>query len=149
MGRYEIMDEIMIAIGIGCRKGASQEAIVALIGQARAQLDVTEDETVMLFTYDGKRNEAGLNAAAQALALPLTYLSRDALLAVTDKVATRSAAAENALGLPSVAEAAALAGCGANGTLRVPRLTGDGVTCAIAISPIAAVSAVAHEGGAR
>lgn len=149
MGRDEIMDKIMIAIGIGCRKGASQEAILALIAQARAQLGVSEDETVMLFTYDGKRDEAGLNTAAQALALPLTYLSRDALLAVTDKVATRSAAAETALGLPSVAEAAALAGCGANGTLRVPRLTGDGVTCAIAVSPIAAISAGTHEGDER
>jgi cobalt-precorrin 5A hydrolase len=124
--------EIMIAIGIGCRGGASKEAILALVTEARTR--IVEDEMPALFTYEGKRNEDGLTAAARALSLPLTYLSREALLAMADKITTRSEAAEKALGIPSVAEAAALAGCGEGAQLRVPRLIGDGVTCAIATS---------------
>ena len=122
----------MIAIGIGCRSGAQKEAIVALVTEARGR--IAEDEMPTLFTYEGKRNEDGLTAAARALSLPLTYLSREVLQSVSNKITTRSEAAEKALGLPSVAEAAALAGCGAGGELRVPRLIGDGVTCAIAVS---------------
>lgn len=124
--------EIMIAIGIGCRSGTSKEAILALVTEARTR--IVEDEVPALFTYEGKRNEDGLTAAAQALSLSLTYLSREALQAMADKIMTRSEAAEKALGIPSVAEAAALAGCGAGAQLRVPRMTGDGVTCAIATS---------------
>lgn len=86
----------------------------------------------MLFTYEGKRSEAGLIAAADELGMPLHFLSLEALRAMTDRVATRSQAAEKALGVPSVAEASALAGCGSGGHLLLPRITGDGVTCAIA-----------------
>jgi cobalt-precorrin 5A hydrolase len=122
----------MIAIGIGCRSGARKEAIIALVTEARTR--IAADEMPSLFTYEGKRNEDGLTAAAQALSLPLTYLSHEALQAVADKIMTHSEAAEKALGLPSVAEAAALAGCGVGAQLRVPRMTSDGVTCAIAVS---------------
>ncbi len=86
----------------------------------------------MLFTYEGKRNEAGLIAAADELRMPLHFLSLEALQAKTDRVTTHSQAAEKALGSPSVAEASALAGCGAVGRLLLSRITGDGVTCAIA-----------------
>ncbi len=86
----------------------------------------------MLFTYEGKRDEAGLVAAAEDLKMPLHFLSRDALQAVADHIATRSEAAEKALGIASIAEASALAGCGGSGRLLLPRITGDGVTCAIA-----------------
>ncbi len=49
----------MIAIGIGCRSGASKEAIIEIIAAALARAALAE-ETATLFTYDGKRDEAGL-----------------------------------------------------------------------------------------
>jgi cobalt-precorrin 5A hydrolase len=121
----------MIGIGIGCRSGASKEAILAIIAQACAKLGLAE-ASARLFTFDGKRDEAGLIAAAAELKLPLVFVSHDALQSVADKITTRSEAAEKALGLPSVAEAAALVGCGAGAHLLLPRITGEGVTCAIA-----------------
>ena len=51
------------------------------------------------------------------------------LAAAQPHCVTRSAAAERATGLASVAEAAAI---GAGGVLLLPRLTGAGVTCALA-----------------
>lgn len=124
-------DEAMIAIGIGCKSGATKQAVLDLIAEARARGAVTQ-ESAMLFTYEGKRSEEGLTAAAEELVLPLGFLSLKSLQAVADKITRRSEAAEKALGIPSVAEAAALAGGGADAQLIVPRLTGDGVTCAIA-----------------
>ncbi|HEY1736375.1 MAG TPA: cobalamin biosynthesis protein [Methylovirgula sp.] len=121
----------MIAIGIGCRSGTRKEVIILLIRDtlARESLPV---HGATLFTYEGKKNEAGLVAAAEALTLPLRFLSLEALRAVADKITIRSEAAQNALGLPSVAEAAALAGAGEGARLLVPRIKGEGATCAIA-----------------
>jgi cobalt-precorrin 5A hydrolase len=85
-----------------------------------------------LFSFDGKKHEAGLAAAAAELRMPLAFLPIDALRAVAGAVVTRSEAAEKALGIPSVSEASALAGCGKDACLLLPCIIGDGVTCAIA-----------------
>ena len=121
----------MIAIGIGCRRGASKDAIIKLIAEALARASLV-GEAAVLFTYEAKKSEAGLMAAAEELTMPLHFLSLEALLAMADRVATRSEAVEKALGIPSVAEASALAGSGKGGHLLLPRIAGDGVTCAIA-----------------
>ncbi|TAL82199.1 MAG: cobalamin biosynthesis protein [Beijerinckiaceae bacterium] len=124
-------DEAMIAIGIGCRKGARKEAILSIIAEALARADLA-GEKAELFTFDGKKEEAGLAAAAAALKMPLMFLPLDALRAAGSQVVTRSAAAEKAFGIASVAEASALAGCGKGAYLLLPRISGNGVTCAIA-----------------
>ncbi|MHB8884849.1 MAG: cobalamin biosynthesis protein [Methylovirgula sp.] len=121
----------MIAIGIGCRRGASKEAIIKLVAEALVRASLV-GETGGLFTYEVKKDEAGLMAAAEELGMPLHFLSLEVLQAMADRVTTRSLAAEKALGIPSVAEASALAGCGKGSHLLLPRIAGDGVTCAIA-----------------
>ncbi len=121
----------MIAIGIGCRRGASQEAITTLIEQALAPIQ-NAGEPALLFTIETKRGEKGLIAAARALSLPLEFLELSALRAVEDQIATPSPAAQAALGVASVSEAAALAGAGQGARLIAPRLVGDGVTLAVA-----------------
>jgi cobalt-precorrin 5A hydrolase len=124
-------DKAMIAIGIGCRRGASQAAIAAMIGKALAQVQSLREPT-RLCSIEAKRNEQGLLAAARALNLPLQFFSLEALRAVENKIATRSLQAEAMFGVASVSETAALAGAGADARLIAPRMTGDGVTCAIA-----------------
>jgi cobalt-precorrin 5A hydrolase len=124
-------DKAMIAIGIGCRRGAATEAIVAIVGEAVKQARLP-DEPAHLFSIEHKRDEAGLAAAAAELGLPLDFLSPEALRAVEDRIATRSAHAKAALGVASVSEAAALAGGGADARLILPRIVRDGVACAIA-----------------
>ncbi len=85
-----------------------------------------------IFTIEDKREEAGLRAAAISLALPLLFLSRDALAAMADRIATPSSAALARFGVPSVAEAAALAAFGGRARLIVPRRAEEGVTIAVA-----------------
>jgi len=121
----------MIAIGIGCRRGTRKEVIMLLIRDTLARESFTGHHAV-LFTYDGKKDEPGLIAAAAALNLPLRFLTIEDLRAVADQITVHSEVARNALGLPSVAEAAALAGAGKGARLLVPRIKGEGVTCAIA-----------------
>ncbi|PIO98972.1 hypothetical protein CJ014_12890 [Pleomorphomonas carboxyditropha] len=117
-----------LAIGVGCRQGVSAEAIVRLIETATAGLAPAAG----LFTIEDKRGEAGLSEAAERLALPLVFLSRDALAAVADRLVTPSPAALARFGVASVAEAAALAALAGRGRLVVPRRAAGGVTVAVA-----------------
>lgn len=120
-----------VAIGIGCRRGCPGDAIAALIREA-AGADLAG---ASLFTIDRKADDPGMRDAADALGLPLVFLPAGDLAAVTDRVLTASARVKEAVGVSSVAEAAALAGAGREGVLTGPRLARDGATCAVAIVP--------------
>ncbi len=122
----------MIAIGIGCRRGVSANAIEALVRRSLAQVAGAPPNAI--FSIEDKAGEAGLVEAASHLGLSLTFLTRDALRAQASSVRTRSPRAEAEFGVPCVAEAAALAGAGAHATLVVPRVAAGGVTCAIAVA---------------
>jgi cobalt-precorrin 5A hydrolase len=88
-----------------------------------------------LFTSERKRDERGMAAAATALRLPLVFLSQSALAAAAARCKTRSARVEAMFGLPSLAEAAAIAGAGPGSRLVLERISGWSATCAIASSP--------------
>ncbi|QAY95447.1 cobalamin biosynthesis protein CobE [Methylovirgula ligni] len=124
-------DEIMIAVGIGCRRGASADSIVEIVRQALARTD-HKSEAIELFTIDDKRDEAGLLAAAAELRLPLTFLSRAALQGVEDRIVMASRQAKAAFDVASVSEAASLAGAGRDAVLVVARIARQDVTCAVA-----------------
>ena len=122
---------------MGCRRGCPADVIVALARRAISHLppgllETCTDDYDGLFTIEAKRNEAGLQQAAQHLGLPLIFLSVEALCAVSADLTIRSARVEEAVGVPAVAEAAALVGAGAGARLIVPRLSDGGATCAIA-----------------
>ncbi len=125
----------MIAIGIGCRRGAARDAIVALVRQARRAAGL-EQGAAGLFSLDRKAGEAGLIAAADLLGLPLRFLPAPDLAALDALIVTRSARSEDETGIASVAEAAALAGAGPASRLVLSRIAADGVTCAIAFGEI-------------
>jgi len=119
-----------VAIGLGCRKGVSGEVIASLVREALARIE--QNGAAALFTVDGKRHEAGMAQAAQALAMPLHFLTQEALAAVADRAQTCSPRVEALFGVPSVAETAALAGAGPGAVLILPRIARDDATCAIA-----------------
>jgi cobalamin biosynthesis protein CbiG len=117
-----------LAIGVGCRRGTSAEAITRLVGAATAGLA----PAIGLFTIEDKRGEAGLSEAAERLTLPLVFLPRAVLSAMADRVARPSPAALARFGVPSVAEASALAAFNGRARLVVPRRAEEGVTIAVA-----------------
>jgi cobalt-precorrin 5A hydrolase len=123
-----------VAIGIGCRRGCEAAAIVALVREALTHAPV-ELAGARLVTIEAKRDEAGIAQAARDLGLPVAYLSQEELARAAGRAVTRSARVEALLGLPSLAETAALAGAGPEATLVVPRLTGGGASCAVACAP--------------
>jgi cobalt-precorrin 5A hydrolase len=124
-------DEIMIAIGIGCRRGIAKETFVEMIKHVLLSIEGS-DEAVELFTIEDKHDEAGLLAAAADLHLPIRFLSRADLQSMEANIVTPSPKAETALGVASVSEAAALAGAGHGAVLVMPRIAGQGITYAVA-----------------
>lgn len=126
----------LVAAGIGCRSGCPGEEIAGLVRTAfeEAALDIAARAGVVLAAPMRKRNETGVRDAAALLALPLTFIDDAALAAVQDQTQTRSARVEAAVGVASVAEAAALAAAGPGARLLLPRRSTPRATCALAIS---------------
>jgi cobalamin biosynthesis protein CbiG len=132
MADHQAVSARIVAIGIGCRAGASAANIVSLVQRtlSDAQLD---SANAKLFTIDTKRDEMGLIKAARLLAMPIGFLARDALAARAADAVTRSERVEALYDIPSIAETAALAGAGPDSRLVLQRVAAGAVTCAIAI----------------
>ncbi len=119
----------MIAIGIGCRRGVTADAIRFAINTAVATLP--EFPQVIASAWF-KQDEAGLAAAADHLGLPLRLVTRADMEAAAARASTISQHAQRRVGLSSVAEAAALAAAGSASRLILPRFILGDVTCAVA-----------------
>ena len=120
-----------VAIGIGSKRGCSSEAIVALVERAIAAA-ACAGAPATLFTHEAKRSEAGLASAAKALGLPLVFLDGQVLRQASLRAVTNSPRVMAMFGLPSIAEAAALAGAGPSSFLLLARVSDGGASCAIA-----------------
>jgi len=124
----------MIVAGIGCRRGVTAAAIEAVLGAALARAGLGKDALSLLATAAAKSQEAGIATVASALGVPLVCLSRSALEDAGERTATRSARVLALAGVPSIAEAAALAAAGKDARLLLPRIALGGATCALATS---------------
>jgi cobalt-precorrin 5A hydrolase len=121
-----------IAIGVGCRHRCPAGLIEEVVRQALSRAPAAD--RLGLFTIADKREEAGLTKAAASLGLDLVILPREALREKAAFVQTRSIRTESLFGVPSVAEAAALAGAGPGSVLIFARIANKGATCAVARS---------------
>ncbi len=117
----------MIVAGIGFRQACDVADIVDIVRAAAKRSGHAPSRLAAPWFKDS----TALREAAEILRLPLLLLERDAMEAAQSRCLTRSFAAERAVGLASVAEAAALAGAGAEATLLLPRMSARGVTCAL------------------
>ena len=126
------LGEAMIVAGIGCRRGAPTDAIMAVIEAALARSGLAKEALDVIATAATKGAEPGIAGAASALGVPLVLIAQTDLEAVADRTATRSARVIALTGMPSVAEAAALAAGGAAARLVAPRVAVGPATCALA-----------------
>jgi len=124
----------MIVAGVGCRRGAPAPDIEAAIRAALDRAGVASDALGCIATTAAKSNEAGIAAAAEKLSVEVVLVPDADLVAVSDRVVTRSGRVLALMGVPSVAETAALAAAGPSSRLIGPRLVIGGVTCALAAS---------------
>ena len=103
----------MIVAGIGCRRGASVADIEAVIAAALARAGLPASALCAIATSATKAGEGGIAAAAAARGVPLRLVEQHDLVEAAAQVVTRSARVQALTGVPSVAEAAALAAASA------------------------------------
>jgi cobalt-precorrin 5A hydrolase len=128
------MDQAMIVAGIGCRKGVQAREVAAVILAALERADLAVSALRLIATIDSKRGEQGIEAAATAMGVPVVLMSGGDLVTASRRAATRSARVQALVGVPSVAEAAALAAGGPAARLLVPRIVIGPATCALAVT---------------
>lgn len=114
-----------LAVGVGMRPGAGAADIVAAVRNV-----VGEGVIGCLATVDRRAAEPGVIGAAARLGVPVVGFTAEELAAVV--VPNPSLRTTEALGTPSVAEAAALLAAGSD-QLVVGKCVVGGITVAVAI----------------
>jgi len=127
----------MIVAGIGCRRGAPAPDVEAAIRAALAHAGVPAHALDAVATIAAKQNEAGIEATAKKFGVTIVPVSDPELKAAGERGRTRSERVLALMGVPSVAEAAALAAAGPTARLIAPRLAVGSATCALAASEAA------------
>ena len=117
-----------LRVGVGCRRGTSEEAIRALFDRTLDGLGLPARAVGAVCSIDLKAEEPGLLAFAGALGMPLTVYSAGRLARVEGSVSPSSFVAQ-VTGVDNVCERAALA---EGGVLLKSKTALDGVTLALA-----------------
>ncbi|WAC95519.1 cobalamin biosynthesis protein [Streptomyces sp. NA13] len=121
-----------LVVGVGACRDAPAEAVYGLVREVLAELGPAAGPLLELATVEAKATEPGIVEAARLLGVRLRSWAPGVLAAVETPHSSPTALA--ALGVASVAEAAALAG---GGELLVPKRKQGGpgpavATCAVA-----------------
>lgn len=122
----------MIVAGIGCRRGTSADQIEAVIAAALARVGLEQQQLALIATAALKGGERGIMDAAAARGVPLVLVPQNDLEAAGVRTLSHSERVVAITGVPSVAEAAALAAAGASARLIAPRIAVGPATCALA-----------------
>lgn len=116
-----------IALGVGCRKDISAEAVEAAFAQALQEAQLAAAAVEGVYSIDLKEHEPGLLAACAARGWRLTSYSAGELAQVAGSVSP-SGFVRRTVGVDNVCERSALAG---GGYLRLAKMTLNGVTVAL------------------
>jgi cobalt-precorrin 5A hydrolase / precorrin-3B C17-methyltransferase len=123
-----------LVVGVGASRGAPVDEVLELIAAALRDAGLSARSVAELATVDAKSDEPGIVGAAARLGVPLVTYPAGRLAGI--HVPNPSGAPLAAVGTPSVAEAAALAG---GGELLVPKRKSAGTpataTCAVVRRP--------------
>lgn len=119
-----------LVAGVGCSRGASAEEILDLVRSSLLEAGLSEKSVAYLASVEAKRDEPGLQEAARELGVEMSFYPADELAKI--EAPNPSDAALQAVGTPSVCEAAALCG----GELIVEKRKSVNATVAIARKPV-------------
>jgi cobalt-precorrin 5A hydrolase/precorrin-3B C17-methyltransferase len=136
-----------LAIGIGCERNAAPDEAIALVNKTLDRAGLAPASVALVASLDLKADEPAVHAVAETLGVVARFFAADTLEAETPRLANPSDTVFREVGCHGVAEGAALASAGPQGTLVVPKQKSARVTCAIADAP--EVIDARHVGRAR
>ena len=123
-----------LALGVGTSKNANPDSLIGLVTETLSEHKIPLAAISFLATWEGKRNEPAVMALAKRLGLGIYGLSTPRLGAEAEWLSEPSEEVVRALGIPGVAEAAALAalGGGRQAQLLVAKCKNHEATCSVA-----------------
>jgi len=120
-----------LVVGVGCNRGTPATEIESAIEQTLSEAGLSRHSIAAIATIEDKADEVGLLAACERQQWPLRIFSRTEIAAI-EHVPTPSAWAKKALGVPGVAEPAAMLAAKSD-TLLVEKRKFPNVTVAVAV----------------
>ena len=124
-----------VMLGVGCARGCPANDLIDLVMRELALADINASAIAGVFSVDLKADEPALHALAAMLAVPLRVFDRETLGALAPRLQNPSAVVQNEIGIPGVAEAAALAAAGDRAELIHPKAKSGQATLALALAP--------------
>ncbi len=124
----------VLAVGVGCERGASSRELRALVDETLAEGGLAAGAVAAFASIDLKADEEAVQRLGETLSLPVRFFTADELEAETPRLANPSEAVYREVGCHGVAEGAALALAGPDAELVVPKRKSTRATCAIARS---------------
>ncbi len=126
------------AVGLGCERGCTQEALLQLLNASLEQLDVRLDQVESLNSIDIKADEVGMLELSAQLNRPFHTWPVERLREVEAQLSVKSDYVFKTVGVFGVCESAALVGAmqqtGAPAELVLTKQKSKQATCAIARS---------------
>ena len=123
------------ALGVGCERGIAASELEDLVECTLARANLSARALAGVFSVDVKADEPAVHALAETLGVPVRFFDPPTLEALTPRLANPSDTVFREVGCHGVAEAAALAAAGSDGTLRVTKTKSRRATCAIGEAP--------------
>ncbi|GAA3229726.1 cobalamin biosynthesis protein [Actinocorallia longicatena] len=120
----------MYVVGVGLRRGTGEADLDALVAAVLAEAGIGHERVTALATLEGKEAETAVTATCERYGWELRIFRADTLAAVP--VPAPEIRVARAVGTPSVAEAAALAGAGVRAELIVGKRRSARATAALA-----------------
>ena len=124
-----------LALGVGCERHAPAAELETLVMTTLAEAGLAPEAIACVVSLALKAAEPAVHALSQTLDVPARFLAQDALAAEARRLATPSEVVKAEIGIPGVAEAAALAAAGPAGRLLVTKRKSRRCTVAVAIAP--------------
>jgi cobalt-precorrin 5A hydrolase len=122
-------------LGIGCRRGVSKERIETFVKDVLKKENISMNSIRSVASIDLKSDEKGLLEFSEDIKVTPKFFSSDALSLLPDIGFTPSERVKRVTGVDNVCERAAVA-ASINGELVIKKISGEGVTLAVAREPV-------------
>ena len=124
-----------LALGVGCERGVDAGELGALAHDTLDSAGLAPGAVACVVSLDLKSDEEAVHALARDFGVPARFFTATELEAEAGRLANPSDSVFAAVGCHGVAEGAALAAAGDEGTLVVEKTLSGRATCAVARAP--------------
>ncbi|MCA3573275.1 MAG: cobalamin biosynthesis protein, partial [Aestuariivirga sp.] len=124
-----------LVMGLGCERNAEPSELIALAERSLSQHGLSPHALAAVASIDLKSDESAIHAVASHFGVPARFFLAQELDRETPRLKNPSAIVAKEVGVPGVAEAAALAAAGPVSELVVEKTRSARATCSIARAP--------------